>query len=106
MPTEAHYEAALNYFYFLLLVEGAALHSALRAVQAIQKKIKTSSGPDIDQALIKEMSLIFQKYLKKTPQTKGNPAKSDWKVPNNDSLSSWKEYLRRSEPDSAEALVL
>jgi hypothetical protein len=40
MLEEAHYEAALNYFYYLLMDEGASLHSALRAVKAVQKKQK------------------------------------------------------------------
>jgi DNA-directed RNA polymerase specialized sigma24 family protein len=102
---EAHYEAALNYFYFLLMDEGSALHSALRAVQAVQKKAKTVQGKEIDLILIKEMASILQKVLKKN-QPKSNPAKSDWKTPNAESLASWKDYLRRSEPESAEALVL
>jgi DNA-directed RNA polymerase specialized sigma24 family protein len=106
MLNEAHYEAALNYFYFLLMDEGSSLHSALRAVKLVQKKHKAIQGKEIDQALIREMSLIFQKVLKKNQPPKGNPAKSDWKAPNSDALASWKDYLRRSEPESAEALVL
>lgn len=106
MLNEAHYEAALNYFYFLLMDEGPSLHSALRAVKAVQKKQKAAQGREIDQALIKEMSSILQKILKKGQPPKGNPAKSDWKAPNSEALGSWKDYLRRSEPESAEALVL
>ncbi len=106
MFTEVHYEAVLNYFYFLLMDEGPSLHSALRAVQAVQKKHKATQGKEIDLALIREMSLVFQKVLKKNQTPKGNPAKSDWKAPNSDALGSWKDYLRRSEPESAEALVL
>jgi len=106
MLNEAHYEAALNYFYFLLMDEGTSLHSALRAVQAVQKKHKSGQGREIDQALIKEMSSLLQKALKKYQTPRGNPAKSDWKAPSHEALAAWKDYLRRSEPESAEALVL
>ncbi len=106
MPIEAHYEAALNYFYFLLLDEDVALHSALRALRAFQKNSKTLKEAEADQALIKEMSALFQKYLKKNHRAKSNPAKSEWKVLNSDSLAAWKEYVRRSESESSEVLVL
>jgi DNA-directed RNA polymerase specialized sigma24 family protein len=56
--------------------------------------------------LIEEMSSILNGVLKKNHPSKGNPAKSDWKSPDTEALGSWKDYLRRSDPKSAEALVL
>jgi DNA-directed RNA polymerase specialized sigma24 family protein len=107
MLLEAHYEAALNYFYFLLMDEGAALACALRAIKLSEKMSKSNpktSSPE--HVLIMTLSETLKKKMKKKWPRRGSPPKSDWKPPSSEILAVWKEYLRRSDPDSAEALVL
>jgi DNA-directed RNA polymerase specialized sigma24 family protein len=106
MPSEAHYEAALNYFYFLLMDEGSSLQCALRTVRLFQKKLKRNPNLNVDQLLISVMSAVLHQAYKKQFVVTSSTPKSDWKTPNSDTLASWREYLKRSEPDSAEALVL
>jgi hypothetical protein len=107
MLLEAHYEAALNYFYFLLMDEAAALACALRAIKASEKISRSSlKTTPPEHVLIMTLSGTLKKKMKKKWSHSGSPPKSDWKPPSSESLAVWKEYLRRSDPDSAEALVL
>jgi DNA-directed RNA polymerase specialized sigma24 family protein len=105
MLSEAHYEAALNYFYFLLLDEGAALQSALKTVKIVHREFgKKNFAPD--SVLISVMSKVLHKVLKKPWNPIGDPPKSDWKTAHPEILASWKDYLRSGDMDSAEAIVL
>ena len=106
MIGEAHYESALNYFYFLLMDESASLQCALRTIRLFQKKLKQNPTLKADSLLISVMSAVLHRAYKKQFVVTSATPKSDWKTPDADTLSSWREYLKRSEPDSAEALVL
>ena len=105
--TEAHYEMALNYFYYLLMDESVAINCALKALQLYAKNNKSNiAGENVDEALIQVLSKVLHKRIKKKWLASGAPAKSEWKPPNSEVLAQWKEYLRHSDFDASETLVL
>ena len=106
MLSEAHYESALNFFFFLLLDEEASLHCALRVIKGTQKKSKNRDIKKIETLLIGQMAGELRRALKKEQRAPTPLPKSDWKPPSQDDFATWKDFLRRAEMDSAEALVL
>lgn len=108
MINEAHYGAVLNFFYFLLLDEGLALNASYKTAKIAQTKLKEIPQSQSTPALIAVMSDVFHKYQKRHDFLKNStqPPKSDWKVPNRDSMGAWREYMKHATDDSPETLVL
>lgn len=110
MFTEAHYRAVLNFFYFLLLDEQAAVNAAVKTIATAQKFLKDDSQKNKDVILIQTMVRILDKYRHKYV-SKALPAgrtsiPSEWDIPKPESLVLWKEFLRRGDMDMADVLVL
>ena len=106
MLNETHYRAVLNFFYFLLLDEAMALSASFRAIKKIQKKMKKKPVPDIDKVLISVSASVYELYRTHKQTVPSAPPKSDWKIPRQEYLIAWKEFMRRAEPQFSVALVL
>jgi hypothetical protein len=106
MLKEAHYAAALNFFYFLLQDEGMALNAAFRTIKLVDKKLRKNPNANIEPLLIACQSMILKKVIGKKWSPLGKPPRSDWKTLHLQSLGLWKEYLRNADLEFAEALVL
>jgi DNA-directed RNA polymerase specialized sigma24 family protein len=106
MLGDAQYEAALNYFYFLTMDESAAVNLSLKTVRQVQRKIKSDPTPKVNQLLIKVMAHQLRKMHSRHFLMGSTLPKSDWKISNSEIYSQWKQFLRHSDIDSSETLVL
>ena len=107
MFTEAHYEAVLKFFYFMLLDEGLALTAALDAVKRIQKTLKKERTANIELVMIQTMNSVLNSYRRSRKNyVLSTPARSQFKISNLDHLVQWKEFMKKGDDDLAVAVVL
>ena len=107
MFTEAHYQAVLKFFYFMLLDESLALAAALDTVKRIQTLLKKAPTLKMELLLIDTMQAVLVRYRKRQRHlVLTTPAKSEFKISNLDHLVRWKEFMKKSDDQINETLVL
>lgn len=110
--TTAHAKLALNFFYFLLADEALAITASSQAIHAF-KKAHASQG---DVKMSSE-ALLIRQLLKVLRKIKSKPklnqiigthtlAKTEWDIPNQQSMARWKEFLYKSDGAVEPVLVL
>jgi DNA-directed RNA polymerase specialized sigma24 family protein len=106
MLSEAHYSAALNYFFFLLSDEALALSAAYKSIKHAQKYFKKHPESDVDRVAIAAMHAVLEKFHGRLREPSSPPPESNWRVPNREYLALWREHMRKVDLHSCEALVL
>lgn len=106
MLGDAHFEAALNYFYFLTLDEPVAVQLAIKTIQNLKKKIKSQPQAKIECLLIAELSIQLRRPMHRHFLLSSSLPKKRWKIKHPEVFSKWKEYFRHGDLDFSETLVL
>ncbi|MCC6277842.1 MAG: hypothetical protein IT289_08020 [Oligoflexia bacterium] len=107
MLTEAHYRAALNFFYFLLLDEGLAISAADRVMRSTHRLVARTPVAKPDVILIGQLAKIFDSYQRRRGKIQTSPPRSDWKSSDPETLLAWKEFIqKRGREEFSVALTL
>lgn len=109
MVTSAHAKLALNFFFLLLSDEPLAITAASQAIHGYKKKLeieKNSGEALLISEMLKTLAKIKSKAKYKQVVGSHSLPSSEWKVPQPQSLSRWKEYLHKSDGQSEVVLVL